>query len=92
MNLLAQSPDGPREGVPVRFGWQAREVAPPFTLVLLDAGYRNLACVAGIAGTCWVPDARVASCLAVGGTFHWFVSCKQCGVPCRSPLVSFEIR
>jgi hypothetical protein len=40
----------------------------------------------------WTCDARVADCLARGGTFHWFVSAVRDGAVCRSALASFEIR
>ncbi|HEX6810331.1 MAG TPA: hypothetical protein VF384_01795 [Planctomycetota bacterium] len=92
MNLRALSPDGPQEGAPARFLWQAREVAPPFTVVLLDAGYRKLAAFGGITSACFVPDASLLGRLASGSTFHWHVSAQVDGVVCRSPLASFEIR
>jgi hypothetical protein len=87
-----ESPDGPQEVVPARFHWRASDLAPPFTLALLDAGYRKLVSIDGIAGSSWACDARVAGCLARGGAFHWFVSGMRDGVVCRSPLASFEIR
>ncbi|HZN40754.1 MAG TPA: hypothetical protein VFD82_18255 [Planctomycetota bacterium] len=92
MNLRAHSPDGPQEGAPARFAWLAGDLSPPFTLALLDAGYRELISIEGIDGTSWVCDARVAGCLATGNTFHWFVSGMRDGVACRSPLASFAIR
>jgi hypothetical protein len=92
VNLRAQTPEGPQEGVPVRFHWLASDLAPPFTLALLGAGYQKLVSIDGIAGTSWACDARVADCLARGGTFHWFVSAVRDGVACRSALASFEIR
>ena len=91
VNLRAETPDGPQEGVPERFHWRG-DLLPPFTLALLDAGYRELVSIEGIAGTSWACDARAASCLARGGTFHWCVSGVRDGVACRSPLASFEIR
>ena len=91
-NLRAQTPEGPQEGVPGRFHWLASDLAPPFTLALLGAGYQKLVSIDGIAGTSWACDARVADCLARGGTFHWFVSAVRDGAVCRSALASFEIR
>lgn len=78
--------------MPARFQWLAAGVEPPFTLAVLDASYRTLVAIEGLAGTSWAADARVTACLAGGGTFHWFVAAIRQGVPCRSPLASFEIR
>ena len=78
--------------MPARFHWLANDVEPPFTLAVLDASYRRLVAIEGIAGTAWAADARVKGCLAGGGTFHWFVSATRQGVPCKSPLATFQIR
>ena len=78
--------------MPARFHWLASDLSPPFTLALLDADYRPLVSIEGIAGTTWACDARVAGHLGRGATFHWFVSGMRDGVACRSALASFEIR
>ncbi|HEU4419391.1 MAG TPA: hypothetical protein VFT55_10660 [Planctomycetota bacterium] len=78
--------------MPARFDWLAGDLSPPFTLAVLDASYRQLCSIDGIAGHSWSCDARVAGCLARGGTFHWFVSGMRDGAPRRSTLASFQIR
>ena len=92
MNVAAQSPKGPQEGVPTRFTWHAEGVEPPFTFVLLGAGYDEMVRVGGIGGTSFTPDRGVAAVLATGGTFHWFVAGKAGARLCRSPLQTVEIR
>lgn len=85
-------PNGPVEGVPPRFVWHGALGEGPRALVLLDAGYDELARVDDIgASSCQLP-ARVAAQLAAGGTFHWFVVVGEGAGGRASRLESFEIR
>jgi hypothetical protein len=88
--LVAESPAGPCEGVPPAFRWGG-EASPPFQVVVLDAGYRELARLDATGPRGCAPPAAVAAVLAAGGTFHWFVEGERAGQRTRSPLESFEI-
>lgn len=90
--LVAESPAGPTEGVPTVFQWAPADVPPPFRLVVLDAGYDEVARIEDIGGTALRPPEALARVLATGGDFHWYVEATITPRPVRSVLQSVEIR
>lgn len=90
--LTAKAPVGPNEGVPATCRWFAYDVPPPFSVVLLDEGYNELARQDDIGGTTWRPTGPVADELGKGGVFHWYVESTTDGKPTRSLLARLEIR
>ena len=75
----------------VRFAWRADGVEGPFTVVLLDAGYGELARRGGIAATECSADGALAEHLASGQIRHWYVLGDRHGKPVASPVVRLEI-
>jgi hypothetical protein len=90
--LIAESPIGPVEGVPVVFLWAPADVPPPFRLVVLDASYDEIARIEDIGGTTLRPPVELAQRLASGGDFHWYVEATITPEPVRSLLKTVEIR
>ncbi len=78
--------------LPARFAWQPGAAAPPFTLVVLDADYRELLRREGLGTTEWTPDVGVVEACQPGGTYHWYVVAEVAGQRLASPLESFEQR
>ena len=83
-------PGGPQDGVPVRFEWQT-DAPPPYSVVLLDAGYREIARVDGLPECSMRPDFELAQRLGDGGTFHWYVQAECPDGTFRSVIEAFEI-
>ena len=77
--------------MPRAFRWRG-EGTPPFQVVVLDAGYGELARIDAIGPSSCAPTPAVESALAGGGTFHWFVEGERSGRRTRSPLQTLEIR
>ena len=92
LRLHAVSPAGVTEAPPARFEWLLEGRAQDVALVLCDASYREIARVDGIVGTVYRPTGAVATALAAGGTFHWFVEAGASAARVRSALETVEIR
>ncbi len=71
---------------PLVFRWQAGSAQAPFTWVLLDAGYEEIARREGVFTSGLVPDAAVRELLRDGQTCHWYVLATAAGVPTKSNL------
>ena len=91
MAIEVVSPTGLSDGVPAGFAWTAN-VPPPFTVVLFDAGYRELGRVDGIADYELSVPPEWAALLAAGGTFHWHVAGHGEDWPTQSLTGQIEIR
>lgn len=76
----------------VEFRWRAAAVAPPFTFVLLDGAYTELARRDGIGDTRLPIDGGLATLLAPGQLRHWYVLGDRAGKPAATALVRVEIR
>jgi hypothetical protein len=74
------------------FRWRAGDVAPPFTFVLLDGAYAELARRDGIGAARLPVDAGLAALLTPGQLRHWHVLGDRAGKPVASPLARVEIR
>lgn len=72
--------------------WSAVAVSAPFTVVLLNADYRELARVDGIGSTDWQVPERLVRRLVQGETYHAYVLGGEEDDIARSPLVSFVWR
>ncbi|MCR9246184.1 MAG: hypothetical protein NXI31_14230 [bacterium] len=84
------APGGPVEGVPALFAWHTT-ARPPFSLVIFDAGYRELGRMEDLHDSPIRPNAELARRLGFGGTFHWFVEGQSPEGAVRSPLETFGI-
>lgn len=73
------------------FAWSTAPTGA-VTLVLLDAGYREVARRGGLGGTAWTADAALRQALADGGTYHWYALATDGGAPRKSRLQSFVWR
>lgn len=91
--FAAEAPVGPTAAAAfAEFRWRADDVAPPFTFVLLDAAYAEIARRDGIDG-CRLPvDARLAALLPTGEVRHWYVLGDRAGKPVGSAVARVEIR
>lgn len=76
--------------MPTAFRWRAGDCQGPFTLLLLDAGYDEVARVEGGDATEW-PAAHFRAWLRRGQTYSWCVLASAFGRPVVSPLQSFTI-
>lgn len=74
------------------FAWPAPVPAGAVSLVLLDAGYREVARREGLGGTAWTADAALRESLADGATYHWYVLATDGDAPQKSRLQSFAWR
>ena len=74
-----------------RFTWEAAPGAGEHTLVLLDAGYAEVARHPCGGATEWTPDAEVAARLAGPGTFHWYVLAEGPAGLVKSPIEPFQM-
>lgn len=91
--LAAEAPVGEAAAAALaEFRWRAADAAPPYTLVLLDAAYVELARRDGIGGLRAPVDAGLAALLAPGQTRHWYVLGDRAGKPVASPVARVEIR
>lgn len=91
--FAAEAPVGPTAAAAcVEFRWRAAAVAPPFTLVLLDAAYGEIARRDGIGDVRLPVDAGLAPLLGPGQVRHWYVLGDRAGKPVGSPLVRVEFR
>jgi len=77
-------------GGPPEFRWRAGDAEPPYSVVVLDAGYAQVLRRDGIETTRWQADAAAAAVLRGGGTFHWYVLADALGRPVASPLATVE--
>lgn len=84
-------PAGRHDGVPARFQW-ATAAPPPYSVVLFDASYRELARVDDIPGTTMRPDPELIRRLEEAGTFHWYVQAGGPDGTFRSVIEAVEIR
>ena len=97
MPLQPIAPVGPGEGVPAGFAWST-EVEPPFTLVVYDAGQREIARRPGIPGSRLPVDAELAAELGRGGVHYWAIEAESVDSAdgrtrtVRSPIARFGIR
>ena len=92
LRLETVSPAGVIGGAPGHFVWRSASPDEPVTLVLLDAGYVELARVPGMVGCRGdVPD-DVTRRLQEAATFHWFVEAAAAAGVVRSALQTCEIR
>jgi hypothetical protein len=89
--IRASAPLAVQEGIPAAFSW-ATLAAPPYTVVLYDEGYRELARVDGIGERRLPVPPQFAEALAGGGTFHWRVLAPGAAATLRSRLEWVEIR
>ncbi len=83
-------PVGPQQAGVERFAWEPVSGASGHTLVLLDAGYVELARRDVGAATGWSADGEVKALLGQGRLFHWFVLAAGQGGLAKSAIESFE--
>lgn len=60
-------------GAPAHCRWRAGAAAAPFTWVLLDGEFRELARQEGLAATELPLPPEVRDLFEPGGTYHWYV-------------------
>lgn len=80
------------DSAPAYCAWRAGAAAPPFTWVLLDEEYRELARLEGLDATELPLDPELRGHFVPGQTYHWFVVGQAFGRPLGSLLESVEIR
>lgn len=91
--LAAEAPVGAVAATALaEFRWRAADASPPYTFVLLDAAYGELARRDGIDGRRLPVDTALAALLAPGQTRHWYVLGDRAGKPAASPVARVEIR
>lgn len=77
---------------PFVFRWQPGAAKGPFTWVLLDAGYEEIARREGLFEPAFAPDAAVREQIAGLETCHWFVLATVEGQSSKSLLETLTIR
>lgn len=80
------------EGAPAHCRWTAGVAKAPFTWVLLDADYAELARRADLAATELPLEPELRDLFQAGQTYHWYVVGEGPGGPLSSPHETVEIR
>jgi len=80
------------DGAPAYCAWRAGAASPPFTWVLLDGEYRELARLGGLDATELPLEPELREHFVAGQTYHWFVVGQAFGRPLGSLMESVEIR
>jgi hypothetical protein len=71
--------------------WRSASAGAPFTVVLLDAGYREVVRHACGDASAWTLDPTAAELVAQGAAQHWYVLGDRFGRPAASPVQALAI-
>ncbi|MCA8977903.1 MAG: hypothetical protein KDC98_24470 [Planctomycetes bacterium] len=91
MSIETVSPAGILPAIPHEFVWRSAAGAP-FTVVLMDAAYREIGRFDAIADDHVEVDGHWRAAMTAGGVFHWTVAGTVEGRRVGSPTEQFEIR